>query len=381
MRDQRIDKWADVLVNYSLETKKGQHAIIVGDPIAMPLIDACYEKLILAGATVECFVQSGAWKEIFFKHASSDQLSFTPPTWLHAVQNCDLYLNISSSTNAKSLANVPVKKQLLTSQGSKPILETVLGRASEGKLKWCLTYYPTSSSAQDSEMGTLEYEEFVLNAGHLNEINPVEYWTHLAIQQDYLVKFLNEKKELRFINDQGTDLTVNIDGMRWINCCGKRNFPDGEVFTGPNLSAPDGGVNGEAFYAFPTVFRGVEVQDIKLIFEKGAVVEAKAGKNEDFLKAMIHQDPGAKYLGEVAIATNYNIRQGTKNILFDEKIGGTFHTALGKGYPETGNCNDSALHWDLICNLRQGGKILADGQVISENGSFLNKDWPSSQVQ
>lgn len=267
----------------------------------------------------------------------------------------------------------------MAAQAYKPIMETIMGRAAEKKIRWCLTFYPTPAAAQDSEMGTTDYEEFVLNACLLNEHDPISLWNKVAHTQEKLVQYLNNVKELRFTNEQGTDLLVNVDGMRWVNCCGKRNFPDGEVFTGPNLNAADGGTNGIAYYSFPTVYKGVEVNDIVLRFENGAVVDAKASKNEDFLKAMIQQDPGAKYLGEIAIGTNYNITNGTKNILFDEKIGGTFHSALGKGYPETGNSNESALHWDLICNLRQGGKIIADGKIISENGKFLNPEWPQAK--
>jgi len=380
MRDQRLDRWADVLVNYSLEAKKGQHAVLVGDPVALPLIDACYEKMIQAGANIECFIQSVAWKETLFRNGTQDQLSMTPSIWHYAVQHCDLYLNIPASNNAKALSNVPPKKQACAAQGYKPILETILGRAAEGKLRWCRTFFPTPAAAQESDMGTTEYEEFVLNAGFLNEENPTQHWVRLAREQELLVSFLDTRKTLRFVNDQGTDLTVDVEGMRWINCCGKRNFPDGEVFSGPNLEAADGGVNGTVRYSFATIYQSVEVQDIELVFEKGAVVKAKAGKNGEFLKAMIQQDAGAKFVGEIAIGTNYHVQTGTKNILFDEKIGGTFHMALGKGYPETGNRNESGLHWDLVCDMRQGGKIFADGQIISENGRFLNQEWPQPKV-
>ena len=183
-------------------------------------------------------------------------------------------------------------------------------------------------------------------------------------------------KELRFVSGNGTDLTVDVEGMQWVNLCGTINFPDGEVYTGPRLDGPDGGVNGFVRYDFPTVYRGVEVDDIELRFEKGAVVEAKAGRGEDFLKEMIAQDPGAKYVGEVAIGTNYRVTRGVKSILFDEKIGGSFHTALGMGYPETGNRNQSALHWDLVCDLRTGGAIFADGEQIMQSGEFLKEAWP-----
>ena len=165
--------------------------------------------------------------------------------------------------------------------------------------------------------------------------------------------------------------------MKWVNCCGMFNFPDGEVFTGPNLKAPDGGVNGIVRYSMPTIYRNVEVHDIELTFRNGAVVDVKASKNEAFLKEMIAQDSGAKFVGEIAIGTNFRIQKCTKNILFDEKIGGTFHLALGKGYPETGNANESALHWDMIFDLREGGTIHADGELVEENGHFARSEWPN----
>jgi aminopeptidase len=194
-----------------------------------------------------------------------------------------------------------------------------------------------------------------------------------------MVEYLNTKKELQFKTPFGTDLRVNIEGMKWVNSCGKRNFPDGEVFTGPNLTAPDGGINGEVHYTFPAILKANVVEGVRLTFEKGRVVDAKATKNEAFLKAMIEQDEGASTLGEIAIGTNYAIDTFTQNILFDEKIGGTFHAALGAGYPETGNANKSGLHWDMICDLREGGEIYADGELISKNGRFTNPEWPSPQ--
>ena len=165
--------------------------------------------------------------------------------------------------------------------------------------------------------------------------------------------------------------------MKWVNCCGRINFPDGEVYTGPNLKAADGGVNGVVRYALPTIYRNVEVHDIEIVFKNGAVVEAKASKNEAFLYEMLAQDAGAKFVGEIAIGTNYRIKQGTKNILFDEKIGGTFHLALGKGYPETGNTNESALHWDMIFDLRKGGTIYADDELVVKDGIFCQAHWPT----
>ena len=225
-------------------------------------------------------------------------------------------------------------------------------------------------------MSLRQYENFVFNAGHLDKPDPVAQWRKIEKRQQQVVDYLNGKKKLHFQAANGTDLHVTVEGMKWINCCGHHNFPDGEVFTGPNLQAPDGGVNGVVRYSFPAVHNGREVHDIELTFEKGRVVKAKASKNEDFLIQMLDQDEGARGLGEIAIGTNYQIQEYSKNTLFDEKIGGTFHAAVGAGYPETGNHNESGLHWDMVCDLRQGGTITVDGEVIHQDGKFVFDGWP-----
>jgi len=373
MRDIRVDRWADVLVHYSLQAKRGQYAIITGDLGAMPLMEACYEKMIEAGVHVDVMLSPYDWKEILLAKGDSDQLTFTSPALLHAVERCDIYLGIGSESNAKLLANADTSKQALHSKARQPILNSLLGRAAEKKARWAYTHFPTPAAAQEADMGTREYEEFIFSLGHLNCENPIEKWREIEIKQQKLVDYLNGKKMLHFKNDQGTDLHVNVDGMKWVNCCGKINFPDGEVYTGPNLKAKDGGVNGVARYSLPTLYRSVEVRDIELTFEKGEVVKSNASKGEKFLHEMIKQDEGARFVGEIAIGTNPNMNRITKNILFDEKFGGTFHLALGKGYPQTGNTNQSALHWDMIFDLRNNGKVFADGELIVENGQFVSK--------
>lgn len=371
MRDIRIQRWADLLVNYSLNAKKGQYAVLTGDVEALPLLEACYESLLKAGAFVEVFIFPRAWTEILMTTASDEQIGFTAPGFLNAVEKCDLYLTIGAEANGKLLANINPSKQSLASRGRQPILKSILDRAAKGEVNWTLTHFPTAAAAQEASMGTREYEEFIFKLGHLNEENPTEIWKRFEAEQEKLVAFMDTVKSLHFKNPHGTDLEVSVDGMKWMNSCGKRNFPDGEVFTGPNLNAPNGGVNGIARYSFPTLYRNVEVDNIELVFENGSVKNAKASKGEAFLHEMIKQDPGAKFVGEIAIGTNHNVDRITKNILFDEKFGGTFHLALGKGYPQTGNNNQSALHWDMIFDLRDGGTIHADGKLIYENGNFL----------
>ncbi len=376
MRDQRIDKWADVLVKFSLAAKPGESAFLLGDPEALPLIEAVYEKFILSKVNVECMLLYRPLTEFLLQHGSEEQIAFTPFARLAGVEKYDLYLYIGANNNSKMLSQINPKKQSFAAAGYKPILNTILGRSAKGEMRWCYTMFPTSSAAQDAEMGNRGYEEFVLHAGFLNEDAPIQAWQNLEKKHDYLIQFLEKKKELRFQSEQGTDLKVNIAGMKWVNCCGKINFPDGEVYTGPNLKAADGGVNGIVRYSLPTIYRNVEVHDIELVFQQGAVIEARASKNEAFLHEMIAQDAGAKFVGEIAIGTNDHIQACTKNILFDEKIGGTFHLALGKGYPETGNTNESALHWDMIFDLRKGGTIKADDELILQNGTFCRASWP-----
>ena len=376
MRDQRLDKLADVLVTYSTGVSKGDLVRLTGEPIAMPLLEALYERLIKAGANVIFKCTPDSFQDIFYEHADDDQLKFLSPLAVKEVEDIDVSIGLWAETNTKSMTGVDPKRQALASTARKPIMKTFMDRASAGDLRWCGTLFPTLASAQDAEMSLRDYEDFVFAAGYLDKDDPVAIWKQIRERQQRVVDYLNGKKQVHFQTANGTDLLVNVEGMTWINCAGCENFPDGEVFTGPNLDAPDGGVNGIVKYSFPAVHHGREVHDIELTFEKGRVVDAKASKNEDFLIQMLDQDEGARNLGEIAIGTNYQIQQYTKNTLFDEKIGGTFHAAVGAGYPESGNSNQSGLHWDMVCDLRTGGTITVDGEVISRDGKFVFDNWP-----
>jgi aminopeptidase len=368
--------WARVLVHYSLKVGPRHRFVIAGDVEAMPLIDACYAEGINVGAFCEYLCITGHHKELLFESGQEYQLEYTPSLWLNAVQTCDKYLIISSSRNTRAFSHVAKEQHVLYSKGYSPVIDTILQRHHEGVLSWCLTQYPSPALAQEANMGTLEFQKLTAAACFLDTEDPVASWNTLAKKQQKLADTLSKGNILRFENDEGTHLEVDIRGMRWVNNAGASNFPDGEVFTGPNLTVPNGGVNGTVHVTFPTIMKQVEVSGIELTFEKGAVVKAKARENESFLKAMIDQDQGSRYVGEIALGTNYAIPTGTKNILFDEKIGGTFHFALGKGYPETGNTNQSALHWDLVTDMRQSGKIFLDNELISEKGRFTNPEWP-----
>jgi len=381
VRDSRLDKLAKVIVEYSTGIKPGQLVRITGDPVALPLLEAIYEACLKAGANAFLKCSPDTLAEMFYEHASDDQLKFVNPVALYEIENIDVSISLWAETNTKSLTRVDPKRQGKASAARKPIFKVFMERAAKAKgdpekLNWCGTLYPTLASAQDAEMSLRQYEDFVFSAGHLDKEDPVAIWREIEARQQKVVDYLQGKKALHFKTNNGTDLHVNVEGSTWINCAGHENFPDGEVFTGPNLKAKDGGVNGIVRYSFPAVHNGREVHDIELTFEKGKVVKAKASKNEDFLKEMLAMDEGASNLGEIAIGTNYNITEYSKNTLFDEKIGGTFHAAVGAGYPESGNNNESGLHWDMVCDLRTGGTVSIDGEVFSRDGKFVFEGWP-----
>jgi aminopeptidase len=214
-------------------------------------------------------------------------------------------------------------------------------------------------------MSLRAYADFVYGAGLLSEPDPVAAWQKLKDRQDRLIEWLQGKSAIR-ITGPGTDLSLSVAGRTWVNDDGHFNFPGGEIFTGP----VEDSVNGEIRFTYPGFYGGREVTGIKLVFRDGSVVDASAQTDQAFLDQMLDMDEGARRLGEFAFGTNPGIQQFTKNTLFDEKIGGTLHMALGRSYPETGGVNESALHWDIVFDLRQGGEVMVDGEQFSKDGVF-----------
>jgi aminopeptidase len=380
MRDQRLDKLADVIVRYSTKVKKGDLVAIAADPVAMPMIEATYEAVLRAGGHPFWSMRNSTFADLLFEHGSEEQIKFLNPIDVYLTETVDVNIGLWADVNTKSLSRVDAKKLAMKRVANGPIMDKFLKRAADGELRWCGTLYPTLASAQDAEMSLAQYEKFVFEAGLLHLPDPVAAWEEIHTRQQRVCDFLQTKDELHFKapakdGHDGTDLVVDVDKSKsiWINCSGGENFPDGEVFCGPQNA------NGHVNYTFPGVYNGREVEGIRLQFKDNRVVDASAKKNEEFLFAMLDQDQGARNMGEIAIGTNYSIKEFTKNTLFDEKIGGTFHAAVGMGYPESGSTNESALHWDMVCDLRAGGEILADGEVIHKDGKFLNPDWPGNE--
>jgi len=364
--DNRVVNLAKVIVNYSLGIKPGQLFKIKAEPIAAPLVKEVYREAQKIGAHVFTDIRLIDLDEMFYKNGTDEQLKYISPLRELEIEKMDAYLGIWGSTNTKYLSGIEPSRQQLANKAGEKLMNRFFERAAAGELHWTGTQYPTEAHAQDAEMSLDDYEDFVYRAGHLDEDDPVAYWKNVETEQQRLVEILNQAEQIH-LRAEGTDLTVGVKGRKWINCCGKENFPDGEIFTSPIEDSAEGTIR----YSYPAFLSGREADGVRLTFKKGKVVEATAEKNEEFLIAMLDTDEGSRRLGEFAIGTNYEIQQFSRNTLFDEKIGGTCHLAVGAAYPETGSANRSGIHWDMVCDLKNGGEIEADGKVFYRNGKFL----------
>ena len=369
MTDPRLTKWANTLARYSLAIQPGEQVLIRTDEAGIPLAKEVYRAALEAGAHPHVQVQIDGLDEIFLTTASDTQLGWISPIKKFEYETIDVLCAIVAPTNTSALAGVAAGKQTQMQSASGTIRKPFFSRAAEGKTRWNLTLYPTPAAAQNAKMSLANYEEFLLQAMFLDKDDPAAAWKEFSANQQRYVDYLNGVQSVRLVA-RDTDITLGVAGRTWVNSDGHKNFPSGEIFTGP----VENSVNGVVRFTFPTAHLGHEVDDVKLTFENGRVVNAEAARGLDFLTAMLDSDAGARTLGEVAIGNNYGVQQFTRNTLYDEKIGGTFHLALGNSYPETGGTNLSAVHWDMVCDMRPdagGGAIYADGILIHENGSWV----------
>jgi aminopeptidase len=366
VNDSRLRLLADVLVNYSVSIKPGDKVVVTGATPAEPLMKEILAKILLAGGYPFIIPSLSEYSETLLNYGSDDQLRYVPDALQQAAQKYQAWISIRAPLNTKALSRIDPQKQRLRAQGERSLLETVLKRSANRELRWVLAAYPTHALAQDAEMSLSEYEDFVYKACLPDGNNPVGYWQCLSERQQRLIEWLKGKKQVN-VRTQDTDLNFSIQGRSFENCDGRMNMPDGEIFTGPIEES----VEGHVSFSYPTIFDGREVSGVKLWFSKGQVVKASAEKNEKFLLEMLDTDSRARRLGEFAIGTNDGIQQFTREILFDEKIAGSFHIALGAGLPETGSTNESVIHWDMICDMRNGGEIIVDGETFYRSGNFL----------
>lgn len=366
MADPRMEKWAAALCGYSAEVKPGNSVAISGGVAAEPLLRAIYREVLRRGGYPVMFPTLPGLMAELFGNGSDEQIEFITPIERFVREQADVVIQVMAETNTKSMASVDPSRQVVFQRARTDLFNTFLKRDADGVMQWTLTLYPTNAYAQDGDMGTEEFADFVFNACKLNVDDPIAAWKRLAAEQQRRIDWLDGRDEIH-LTGPDTDLKLSAKGRTWINADGRKNFPDGEIFTGP----VEDSVNGHIRFSFPVVDAGREISDIRLKFENGKVVDASASKGEDYLLQQLDVDAGARYLGEFAFGTNFDIDRFTRNILFDEKIGGTVHMAIGSGYPETGSTNTSAVHWDMICDLREGGRVTVDGKPFLVDGTFV----------
>ena len=363
--DQRVERLAKLLVHYSLRLKKGQLVKIQGEAVALPLIEAIFEEAVKVGANPYTQIIVPNNDEALLRHGKPEQLGFISPIGKFEVGKIDALAAIWGSSNTRYLAGIDPKKQALKQKARRPIFTQLFQRVAKKEVSWVGTQFPTHADAQEADLSLKDYEDFVYGAGHINSPDPVAHWRKVEKEQLRLKKILDRFDRIH-VQSANTDLKLRVKGRKWVSCHGTENFPDGEIFTSPQEDS----ANGQIHYSFPAVYGGREVENVRLHFKNGKVVDDSAGKNKSYLTAMLDMDKGARYLGEFAIGTNYEIKRFSRNILFDEKIGGTCHLAVGASIPEAGGKNESGLHWDMVCDLRKDSQITADGKVIYRNGKF-----------
>jgi aminopeptidase len=366
MTDPRVEKLAEVLVNYSIAVQPGDKVVIQGSTLAGPLLKAVYVKVLQAGGHPLMQASVPGTQELLFRYASDEQLQHVPEPVKLVIETYDASIAIWSSENTKALSNVDPARIVLNNQAQTELMKTYMQRSAAGELRWVGTLFPTHAYAQDAEMSLSEYEDFVYGACLPDMEDPVGSWRRFSAWQQKIVDWFKGKERVHVVAPE-TDLHLSIAGRTFINSDGRQNMPSGEVFTGP----VEDSVEGHVRFSYPVIWQGREMAGVRLWFEKGRVVKATAEKNEDFLIQTLDTDEGARYAGEFAIGTNEGITRFTRHMLFDEKMSGSFHIAVGAGFPETGSKNESAIHWDMLCDLRSGGKIWVDDELLYQDGQFV----------
>ncbi len=365
MPDPRVARLAKTLVEYSVQIKPGDWLIIFAHPLAEPLTREVYRYALRAGAHTNILMGLESTAQILYEEANEDQLKWISPLEKIPFEDADVFIDIEASENTRAMTGVDSKKQQIRSAVRKDLMGTYFKRSASGELRWNLTYFPCQAYAQDADMSLSDYEDFVYRSCFADLDDPVARWNQVEADQARWVEWLKGKKKLE-LRSPKIDISMSIEGRKFDNSVATHNMPGSEIFTSP----VEDSVNGWVDYSYPAIRLGREVDGIHLEFKNGRVEKATAKKNEDYLLKMLDMDAGARVIGEFGIGTNYAIDRFTKSILYDEKIGGTIHMAVGAGYPEVGGKNESALHWDMICDMRTDSEIRVDGELFYKDGKI-----------
>jgi aminopeptidase len=369
MSDPRVAKLADLLINYSLGLRPGQQVRIDGGTVAAPLVRELYRYALRAGAHPRTRIDVEGVDVITLAEALEDQLTYISELDRQDVEQIDAFITIWADRNTRSLTGADPGKISRRIGSRRELINRLWERIDAEEAGWVGTRFPTEGHAQDAEMSLPEYEDFVYGACHVRvDEDPVAHWRGTSADLNARARELETFRELRIVGPD-TDLRIGVEGRGWIGADGRLNMPDGEIFTSPLETETE----GEIRFSFPAIFHGRGVEDVRLRFEAGRVVAAEAKTANDYLQSLLDMDEGARILGEFAFGLNYEIDRFTRDILFDEKIGGTVHLALGASFKKVGGENDSGLHWDMICDLREEGEVYADGELVWKAGHFLHE--------
>ncbi len=368
MPSHPYQKLAQILVDHSTNVKPGDRVAIETTTNASEIAGDIYQLVLQRGGYPHMLLNLPDQEKIFFEHANDDQLTYIPTFQKLVTDQFEVYIRVRADIDPLALRDVPAQKQSLRQKGMAPVRNSMIRRGADNSLRWALTQFPTEGYAREAGMTLADYTNFLLSACHADELtpDPVAHWENIRSQQAGMIESI-QGHDLVKLNGPNVDLSLSIKGRKFNNSHGKHNMPDGEIYTGP----VEDSVNGWVKFTYPAIYQGQAVEGVELHFEKGRVISAKAAIGEELLLTMIASDEGSHYLGEFALGTNFEINRFTRNILFDEKLGGTFHLALGTGYPETGSRNTSAIHWDMICDMRTDSEIRVDGEPVYRNGKFI----------
>ncbi len=366
MSDPRVKKLARVLVDHSARIQPGDRVLLEATFAAEPLVRELYALILQRGGHPHPLFTFPEQEKIFYTYADESQLDFVPAFMQLAYEQFESRIRIHSAMDTRTLSGVDPQRQSRRQRATSKILEAQMRRGAAGEFKWVTTLFPTEAYAREAGMSMKDYEDFVFQANFTELDDPVAAWKQIEREQARIVSWLQGRDKVE-VHGPNVDLRLSIKDRVFMNSSGRFNMPDGEVYTGPVEDSVEGWVR----FTYPAIYGGRVVEGVQLRFEQGRVVEASATRNEAFLLQMLDSDPGARYLGEFAVGTNFQIDRFVGHILFDEKIGGTFHMALGAGYPETGSHNKSVIHWDMICDLRTDSEIRVDGDLLYRNGQFV----------